>query len=423
MRKLVTLGMAIIAVMAPALAQTPAQRPHPEHVVPLPQKLEIEAPKADVPSEIARFHGAWAGTWGDEMRHILIIERVEPSGLTAVVYATGDFAPANVWAAWERFGGTIKDGTLTLTRSISTVTYAFDSADRLIATHVFRSGLMTAGLLQRIDAKSLTSPHILQDVPLAGERVFIPHDKVKHRDGSGPIRLEARVYRPTGTGPAPLAVINHGSDNGRGQLNSYGHLGEARWLLGHGFAVLVPMRRGRGQSEGVSGEGTYSHAHSGQIIAVGRGVDEGIEDLEAAIAWGRAQPFVKPGPVLLAGQSRGGFLSVVYAGRKPEAVLGVVNFVGGWMGGGPSNERFNTPFFAEAGRQTGTKVPQLWLYAERDSFYGEAHIRANHKAFTDAGGVAQLEFYKGLPMDGHLLRIFPARWREAGDAYVKGLPR
>lgn len=91
------------------------------------------------------------------------------------------------------------------------------------------------------------------------------------------------------------------------------------------------------------------------------------------------------------------------------------------MGGSAANDRLNTPFFAAAGRGSGSKVPQLWLYAERDSFYGEAHVRANHQAFTEAGGQAHLEFYKGLPMDGHLLRLFPVRWREAGDAFMKGL--
>ena len=411
----------LLAFTAPLSAQTPAERPHPEHLVPLPQKLDIEAPKRDVPAEIARFHGAWVGTWGDEMRHILIVERVDATGNADIVYATGDYAPASAWAAWERFSGIIKDGTLTLVRSIATAAYTFDGPDRLTATHTFRFGLMTAGVMARIDVNQLTSPHVLKDVALAGERVFIPHPTVLHRNGSGAIRLEARVYRPKGGGPAPLAVISHGSDNGRGQLNSYGFAGEARWLLDHGFAVVVPMRRGRGQSEGVTGESNYRYGRTGQIADIGPGIDEAIEDLDTVIALGRAQSFVAAGRVLLAGQSRGGFLSVVYAGRKPDDIKGVVNFVGGWMGGSAANDRLNTPFFAAAGRGSGSKVPQLWLYAERDSFYGEAHIRANHQAFTEAGGQAHLEFYKGLPMDGHLLRLFPVRWREAGDVFMKGL--
>ena len=55
-----------------------------------------------------------------------------------------------------------------------------------------------------------------------------------------------------------------------------------------------------------------------------------VEDLDSAIAYGRTLLGVMPGKVLLAGQSRGGFLAMHYAGLKPGEVLGVVNFSGGW---------------------------------------------------------------------------------------------
>src|ERR1700750_1351823 len=128
-------------------------------------------------------------------------------------------------------------------------------------------------------------------------------------------------------------------------------------------------------------------------------INEAIEDLEAAISFGRTLPFVQQGPILLLGQSRGGFLSVIYAGRKPEDVLGVVNFVGGWMGG-EEMEHLNPPYFIQAGTGAGARVPQLWLYAESDSFYSEAHVRANHAAFQAAGGLAKFEYYRGIPTDG-----------------------
>src|SRR5262249_32811364 len=146
-------------------------------------------------------------------------------------------------------------------------------------------------------------------------------------------------------------------------------------------------------------------------------------DLEAAVRFGRSVPFVKQGPVLLVGQSRGGFLSVVYAGRHPQEVRGVVSFAGGWMGGGPALERFNTEYFTEAGKGSGRTVPQLWLYAERDSVYGEEHVRTNHAAFEAAGGTARFEFYRGVPGDGHRLRSFPRLWRPAADLFLDGLTR
>jgi pimeloyl-ACP methyl ester carboxylesterase len=64
---------------------------------------------------------------------------------------------------------------------------------------------------------------------------------------------------------------------------------------------------------------------------------------------------VGPGPVLLAGQSRSGFLAMHYAGIKPGEVMGVVNFSGGWYPYGP----VTMPYYANAGRGAASKVPQL----------------------------------------------------------------
>jgi hypothetical protein len=35
----------------------------PESIVPLPDTFDMESPAPNVPPEIARFHGAWIGTW------------------------------------------------------------------------------------------------------------------------------------------------------------------------------------------------------------------------------------------------------------------------------------------------------------------------------------------------------------------------
>jgi hypothetical protein len=44
---------------------------------------------------------------------------------------------------------------------------------------------------------------------------------------------------------APLAIVTHGSDVGRNQLQSWSFSTEAHWLRDNGFAVLALMRRGR----------------------------------------------------------------------------------------------------------------------------------------------------------------------------------
>ena len=47
-------------------AQAQSLTVDPESIVPLPDKFDIEMPAPDVPPEIARFHGAWVGTWHDD---------------------------------------------------------------------------------------------------------------------------------------------------------------------------------------------------------------------------------------------------------------------------------------------------------------------------------------------------------------------
>ena len=111
--------------------------------------------------------------------------------------------------------------------------------------------------------------------------------------------------------------------------------------------------------------------------------------------------------MLLVGQSRGGYLAIHYAGLKPGEVMGVVSFSGGRYPYAP----VTTPDFAKAGRGATNKVPQLWLYADNDHLYDQAMIRGYYQAFVAAGGSARFELLHGVPGDGHLLRLYPDRWR------------
>src|SRR5262249_21541955 len=230
-----------------ALVQVNTARADPESLVPLPKQLEMQPPAANVPSTIADFHGAWVGTWGDDLRHVLVVESVAADGKAAVIFSHADSPAFSVWAGWERTEAIIADSRLCLSLGYADVVYEMDGLDRAVGTFTRSNGSVTLGLFTRLDASRLTSPYILSTWEIPGERVYVPDDKAID---TGPIKLEARLYRPKGNGSAPLAIFNHGSAIGRNRLDSYSHFGEARWLLDKGFTVLVPMRRGRGLSEG-----------------------------------------------------------------------------------------------------------------------------------------------------------------------------
>src|SRR5258707_673985 len=104
----------------------------PESIVPLPDKFDMVAPASDVPPEIARFQGAWIGTWHDD-RHILVVERVRSDGHANVVFAQSDSAFYGMNREWWRDEATIADGVLTMT-GFRVFRYAFDRADRLYMT-------------------------------------------------------------------------------------------------------------------------------------------------------------------------------------------------------------------------------------------------------------------------------------------------
>jgi dienelactone hydrolase len=407
--------IAVVCIGWMHAAQAQSLTIDPESIVPLPVKFDIEMPAPDVPPEMARFLGAWVGTWHDD-RHILVVERVRANGRADVVFAQSDSAFYGMNREWWRDKATIADGVLTMT-GFRTFRYAFDGPDRLYQTATLKSGGVTSGTLVRADAARLAAGDRPAEWPWPGERVSVPHLTVRTPDGTRPIVLEATFSRPAGSGPAPLAIFTHGSDVGRNQLRSWSFSTEAHWLRDKGFAVLALMRRGRGRSEGVNGEEDFRRDHEGGIIDVSAGVTQAVEDLESAIAYGRKLPNVRPGPVLLAGQSRGGFLSVHYTGLKPNEVMGVVNFSGGWYPNAP----LTTPYYANAGRSAAEKVPQLWLYADNDRLYDEAPIRGWYQAFVAAGGSARFELLHGVPGDGHLLRLYPDRWRPIADQFLATL--
>src|SRR5262249_19864124 len=139
-----------------------------------------------------------------------------------------------------------------------------------------------------------------------------------------------------GRGPFPLLVFNHGSTGGpvNWEYAARTLLGLSVWqvFVGHGVAVARPMGRGRGGSPGGYEEGIVGGEPSCAVAITARGFARALEDVESAVQYFRAQPWVDRDHVLVGGQSRGGILSVAYVARYPGRTVGAVNFVGGWNG-------------------------------------------------------------------------------------------
>lgn len=363
--------------------------------VPLPEGLVVPAGPADP------FAGAWAGMWSGVIPHVLV------AGNGPCVYAVGAVPAWSIGAGWSHRNGVVRNGRLVLSMPGVEVEYWPDGPSLLAGRYQTADGSVTYGRFAKVAANLLRSDTTLPR-PVLGLSVRIP---------SGPGTL-AGIWHPARGAPAELAVLSHGSADGVDPKATLTLEGEARWLLDRGYAVLVPMRRGRGASDGVSGETNCCDLRTRVPRDCSAGLLQAVEDLHATIRFGLAQPGVRAGPVLLAGQSRGGFLSIMYAGLHPAAVSGVLSFVGGWTAE-RCNGAFNIECLAQAGANAWAR--QIWLHADNDSYYGAGHIRACHAAFEAAGGRAALHVLSGIPGNGHRLVAFPDHWSDMAAAYVRGL--
>lgn len=240
-----------------------------------------------------------------------------------------------------------------------------------------------------------------------------------------PVALVVVVYQPPqGAGPWPTLVFNHGSTGNGDRPELFGHLNTspdlARFFTRQGWQVVLAQRRGRGGSGGLYDEGfrpdrsRYSCDPQDSLP----GFERALDDLHLVMQAVAARPDVDPARILLGGVSRGGVLSAAYAGLHPQAAVGVINFVGGWVGDRcAAAQQINPVLFRRA---AAYPRPMLWLYASRDSFYGLSHSRANFEAFQAAGGQGRFVAYE-MPagQDGHHIAGRPDLWQADLDAYLR----
>jgi hypothetical protein len=247
-----------------AAAETPT--------IPMPLDLKVNAPAADVPTNVSRFVGAWAhGVWDGVLPHVLIIETVDSTGRAQVVYAVGDSAEANVTRGYRRMTGRIVADVLTFDLGEgASVVYHIDG-DSLRGTYTSRRRRSTITLTRATVADAMAVPATVPGA-VTGTTVRIPMAE------SGPsgkrVTLEATLYRPAGNGPHPALLFNHGSTGGGTVAPSVTMRPsrQARFFVERGFAVLAPMRRGRGGSEGTHAE------HEGTCDADVLGAGAGARD-------------------------------------------------------------------------------------------------------------------------------------------------
>ncbi len=253
---------------------------------------------------------------------------------------------------------------------------------------------------------------------IASSKIFAGSDpesimiSTKLRENGKPVRLEVVIDKPPGDGPFPLLVVNHGS-TGPGNnpalfTQTFFYPAFAEMFVKKGYMVAFPQRRGRGKSEGLYDEGFNVDRSQGYACDPKLslpGADRALTDIEAAVEVLRQRPEVAPQPIVMVGISRGGILSVAYAGMHPREVMGVINFVGGWTSESCSFAReINGTLF-----KRGAKFahPTLWVYGDHDPRIPGRRGSGQFFDFEVPGG------------NGHSVMFFPQLWRDHVDRYLE----
>jgi predicted acyl esterase len=214
-------------------------------------------------------------------------------------------------------------------------------------------------------------------------------------------QIDVTVFRPEGAGPFPLLVLSHGSPRSPAERRAAGRLrmaAQSEPFVAMGFAVLVPTRRGYGESEGPWAEG-FGSCLSPDYYSAGL---ESARDMRAAVDAVRREPWADARHVVLAGQSAGGFGSVAASSSPFEGLVGVINFAGGRGSFAPDRVCGESRLVEAMARYgAGARVPELWLYSANDRYFGPSLARRMHAAFVGSGGMA--EFVEAPPtgLDGH----------------------
>ena len=146
---------------------------------------------------------------------------------------------------------------------------------------------------------------------------------------SGELVLKGFLFTPTGPGPFPCVINNHGS-NLRPDSSMVSKPGLAALHMEWGYAFFFPHRRGYGHSPGPSVADAIpaalgSDAYDEQIV---HRLDDELHDVIAAVSAMRAHPHIDSVKIAVSGSSRGGILSLL-AAAEDTRLRAAINFSGG----------------------------------------------------------------------------------------------
>jgi dienelactone hydrolase len=238
------------------------------------------------------------------------------------------------------------------------------------------------------------------------------------------VRLEGLVVKRSDlTGKLPIALITHGKSSHLADMlesKALDYAGPARDLARRGYLSVVVMRRGFGQSDGpMAASVTCATTSFASRFAAD------ADDLQGAMEAAAKRPDADPTRVIAIGVSAGGASVVALGARNPSGLRAVISVSGGLRMPDCSKEDVLVNAYKEFGEKS--RVPNLWIYARNDSFFGPELVERLQSAFLDGGGDVKLVMYEKFGKEGHGLFTAAAgklQWLMEMDAFLRyhGLP-
>lgn len=211
-----------------------------------------------------------------------------------------------------------------------------------------------------------------------------PHEDVLMLGGdpAQPVSLEVTLFTPSGPGPFPLAVMNHGASNAsdRNRGERYRFTIAAYYFLSRGYAVALPMMRGFSASGG-------KVPHAGCNVAA-EALGSG-RDISAVIAQLVRRPDIDGRRIVVAGQSFGGWNTLGLGVMQPPGVRALILFNAAIRS---SDCRTQTDAMIAGAGMMGaqTRLPSLWFYGENDTLMPVQTWTSVFNRYRDAGAPAEL---------------------------------
>ena len=273
------------------------------------------------------------------------------------------------------------------------------------AWHRLRAAARRTGWSGLVLALLCAAPGALVLAPAHNDSAYV-RDDIRIPVADGHYSLALTILRPRGDGPFGAIILNHGVGEGaRDRILESPTLfiQAASAFVSRGYAVVMPLRRGFGETGGAfaedAGECGSPHYGSGERAAA--------RDVLAAYEFARKLPYVDPERMILAGQSAGGVASLYAAAQQPAGLVAVLAFAAG-RGGNPAVHP-GIPCAAEAlaalfqDLGSSVRVPVLMYYAENDLYFGPAASRSWFQRLQAGGVEAEYVLQPPFGKDGHFV--------------------